>query len=82
MTTWRIVALGFAIALVVLAVQVGTSLKGFVEAKLTRAASMPAVLLLPAGSGNIVCHLHGDSYACTAPRIVIPPEEPTVAGAR
>ena len=80
--TARIIAAGVAIALIVLAVQVGTSLKSWVTARVEHGARMPAVLMLPAGRGMITCSLKAGSYTCTAPQVVIPPPEPLVAGAR
>jgi hypothetical protein len=80
--TARIIAAGVAIALIVLAVQAGTSLRSWATARVEHGAKMPAVLILPAGRGTITCQLKAAAYTCTAPQVLIPPPEPVVAGAR
>ena len=81
-----IIGAGLAIALGVFAWQAGASIKSLADRmKLpghTASVTLPSVLTLHMGTGTLTCRLKGVTYTCTAPRVVIPPPELTVAGAR
>jgi len=81
-----IIGAGLAIALVVFAWQAGASIKSLADRmKLpghTASVTLPSVLTLHMGTGTLACQLKGVTYICTAPRVVVPPPELTVAGAR